>query len=107
MNVTCGSCAARYAVPDAKVQGRKVRIKCKKCGTPILIDGTAPDAPAGAPSVPARAGAPAGSGQRSASKQTMVGMPGNARATRPSSTFPAAAMAGVKATAPAQRTVSP
>ncbi len=40
MNVQCLSCSSRYSVPDAKVQGRKVRIKCKRCGEPILIDGT-------------------------------------------------------------------
>jgi len=40
MNVTCGSCPAKYAVPDDKVRGKKARIKCKHCGADILVDGT-------------------------------------------------------------------
>lgn len=41
MNVECSKCPAKYGVPDAKVRGRKVRITCKRCGAPIIIDGTA------------------------------------------------------------------
>jgi predicted Zn finger-like uncharacterized protein len=41
MNVECSNCPAKYGVPDAKVRGRKVRITCKRCGSPIVIDGTA------------------------------------------------------------------
>lgn len=83
MNVQCLSCSSRYSVPDAKVQGRKVRIKCKRCGDPILIDGThlgraqvgasnRPGArePSGAPAH--LAPAPLGS---TGKKQTMIGMP--------------------------------
>lgn len=40
MEVSCTSCPARFAVPDDKVRGRKVRIKCKRCEAPIVIDGT-------------------------------------------------------------------
>jgi predicted Zn finger-like uncharacterized protein len=40
MNVACPQCPAKYAVTDDKVRGRKVRIKCKRCGSPIIVDGT-------------------------------------------------------------------
>ena len=40
MNVACSSCPAKYAVPDEKVRGRKVRITCKRCGAAIIVDGT-------------------------------------------------------------------
>jgi predicted Zn finger-like uncharacterized protein len=40
MNVTCTGCPAKYAVPDDKVRGKKVRITCKHCGTNIIVDGT-------------------------------------------------------------------
>ncbi len=61
MNVSCTSCSAKYAVPDEKVRGKKVKITCKHCGTGIIVDGTKPGAmsvaPA-APAAPAAAGAP-------------------------------------------------
>ncbi|MEO6602464.1 MAG: zinc-ribbon domain-containing protein, partial [Polyangiaceae bacterium] len=41
MNVTCTGCPAKYAVPDEKVRGKKVRITCKHCGTNIVVDGNA------------------------------------------------------------------
>ncbi|HEY3233957.1 MAG TPA: zinc-ribbon domain-containing protein, partial [Polyangiaceae bacterium] len=47
MNVACGNCPAKYAVPDAKVKGKKVRIQCKRCGAAIVIDGTQLDAVSG------------------------------------------------------------
>src|SRR3954471_21423274 len=43
MNVTCTGCPAKYAVPDEKVRGKKVRITCKHCGTNIVVDGTTND----------------------------------------------------------------
>src|SRR6478735_4794222 len=44
MNVTCTGCPAKYAVPDEKVRGKKVRITCKHCGTHIVVDGTTEEA---------------------------------------------------------------
>ena len=41
MNVTCTGCPAKYAVPDEKVRGKKVRITCKHCGANIVVDGSA------------------------------------------------------------------
>lgn len=40
MNVACPGCGTRYAVADDKVRGRRVRITCKHCSTPIVVDGT-------------------------------------------------------------------
>ena len=40
MHVKCGKCPAVYAVPDKKVRGRKVKIKCKRCEADIIVDGT-------------------------------------------------------------------
>src|SRR6478609_7961214 len=53
MNVTCTGCPAKYAVPDEKVRGKKVRITCKHCGTNIVVDGTAFDTSADAAPKPA------------------------------------------------------
>lgn len=39
MKVQCGQCPAKYAVVDERVQGRKVRIHCKRCGAAIVVDG--------------------------------------------------------------------
>lgn len=50
--IVCQSCQAQYSVPDAKVQGRKVRVTCKHCGYGIIVDGMAappPPAPKLAP----------------------------------------------------------
>src|SRR6185295_3935651 len=40
MNIASSNCPAKYAVPDDKVRGRKVRITCKRCGAGIVVDGT-------------------------------------------------------------------
>jgi predicted Zn finger-like uncharacterized protein len=53
MKVSCQACGAKYTISDEKVRGRKVKIRCKSCGTPIVVDGANPaevsaDAPAAA-----------------------------------------------------------
>ena len=65
MKVSCQACGAKYTIADDKVRGRKVKIRCKSCGTPIVVDGQseAPPAPAaGAPAaeIGAAAAAPKG-----------------------------------------------
>lgn len=45
MKITCESCSAKYTIADDKVRGRKVKIRCKGCGTPIVVDGQQPPAP--------------------------------------------------------------
>ena len=39
MKITCESCGAKYTIADDKVVGRKVKIRCKGCSTPIVVDG--------------------------------------------------------------------
>ena len=46
MKVTCQSCQAKYTIADEKVRGKVAKIRCKKCGTTIIVNGT--DSPAGA-----------------------------------------------------------
>ncbi|HEX2880964.1 MAG TPA: zinc-ribbon domain-containing protein [Polyangiaceae bacterium] len=48
MNVACSQCSAKYAINDDRVKGRKVRIKCKRCGNSFVVDGTAETEDAGA-----------------------------------------------------------
>ena len=47
MKVTCQACSAQYTIADDKVKGRKVKIRCKACQTPIVVDGQNPPADAG------------------------------------------------------------
>jgi predicted Zn finger-like uncharacterized protein len=39
MKVVCESCQAKYQVPDERVAGKKLKIKCKRCGATVLIRG--------------------------------------------------------------------
>lgn len=54
MKVTCQACSAQYTIADDKVKGRKVKIRCKACQTPIVVDGQnpPPDAGGGASEAP-------------------------------------------------------
>lgn len=69
MKISCPSCSAKYSIADEKVQSRLAKIRCRKCGTSIVIDGNvspahvyAADGPAaaGAVEAPAAAAAPSG-----------------------------------------------
>jgi predicted Zn finger-like uncharacterized protein len=40
MKITCQSCQSKYNVADEKVQGKIVKIRCRKCGATIVVDGT-------------------------------------------------------------------
>jgi predicted Zn finger-like uncharacterized protein len=60
MKVSCQACGAKYTISDDKVRGRKVKIRCKSCGTPIVVDGANPaEAGAADAAAPQPAGAPA------------------------------------------------
>jgi predicted Zn finger-like uncharacterized protein len=51
MKITCSSCPAKYTIADEKVAGKIVKIRCKKCGATIVVngaEGAAAAAPAGA-----------------------------------------------------------
>jgi predicted Zn finger-like uncharacterized protein len=39
VKIACPSCAAKYSIADDKVQNRLAKIRCRKCGTTIVIDG--------------------------------------------------------------------
>lgn len=41
MKITCHSCGAKYTVSDDKVQGKTVKMKCRKCGATIVVGGAA------------------------------------------------------------------
>ena len=42
MKVSCPACEAKYNIADDKVQGKKVKVRCKTCGSQILVNGTVP-----------------------------------------------------------------
>jgi predicted Zn finger-like uncharacterized protein len=49
MKITCQTCQSKYTVSDEKVQGKTVKIKCRKCGATILVNSSgATTSPAGA-----------------------------------------------------------
>jgi predicted Zn finger-like uncharacterized protein len=58
MQFLCEKCGTRYSVPDERVRGKRVRTKCRKCGSDILVEGPGTDgaraAPSVAPGAPAR-----------------------------------------------------
>ncbi|HEX8793536.1 MAG TPA: zinc-ribbon domain-containing protein [Polyangiaceae bacterium] len=56
MKITCQACAAKYTIADEKVLGKVVKIRCKKCGATIVVNG---NDPAAASSGAAAAAAPA------------------------------------------------
>lgn len=39
MKITCQSCGAKYTIADEKIRGRTVKIRCKKCSSPIVVNG--------------------------------------------------------------------
>jgi|HubBroStandDraft_1064217.scaffolds.fasta_scaffold01600_12 predicted Zn finger-like uncharacterized protein len=59
MKITCQSCQSKYNVADDKVTGKIVKIRCRKCGATIVVDGTTAAAAGGSASTPPAAPAPA------------------------------------------------
>ncbi len=39
MKIVCENCAAKYSIADEKVKGKAFKIRCKKCGEPIVVRG--------------------------------------------------------------------
>ncbi len=39
MKISCQSCPAKYTIADEKVLGKIVKIRCKKCGATIVVNG--------------------------------------------------------------------
>jgi predicted Zn finger-like uncharacterized protein len=52
MKITCQACAAKYTIADDKVAGKVVKIRCKKCGATIVVNGNEASAGAGAAEQP-------------------------------------------------------
>ncbi|MFZ5894038.1 MAG: zinc-ribbon domain-containing protein [Myxococcota bacterium] len=71
MNVACTACPAKYAVPDDRVRGKRVRITCKHCGTFIVVDGTNLGASGGSQAGPLPQGAGNNVRER---RKTMLGI---------------------------------
>jgi predicted Zn finger-like uncharacterized protein len=44
MKITCQACQAKYTIADEKVLGKVVKIRCKKCGATIVVNGNDPTA---------------------------------------------------------------
>ncbi len=44
MKIVCDSCSAKYSIADEKVAGRVFKIRCKKCGSAIVVRGDQVDA---------------------------------------------------------------
>lgn len=40
MKITCQSCQSKYTIADEKIHGKVARIRCRKCGETIEVDGT-------------------------------------------------------------------
>jgi predicted Zn finger-like uncharacterized protein len=40
MKITCQACQAKYTIADEKVVGKVVKIRCKKCGASIVVNGS-------------------------------------------------------------------
>jgi predicted Zn finger-like uncharacterized protein len=60
MKISCQSCHSKYNVADDKVQGKIVKIRCRKCGSTIVVNATAGmasngSAPAPLPTAPSTA----------------------------------------------------
>jgi predicted Zn finger-like uncharacterized protein len=47
MKITCQACQAKYTIADEKVLGKVVKIRCKKCGSTIVVNGSDPSASPG------------------------------------------------------------
>jgi predicted Zn finger-like uncharacterized protein len=41
MKISCQSCQSKYNVADEKVRGKVVKIRCRKCGATIVVNGAA------------------------------------------------------------------
>jgi predicted Zn finger-like uncharacterized protein len=47
MKITCQACEAKYTIADEKVQGKVAKIRCKKCGATIVVNGPGASAEGG------------------------------------------------------------
>jgi predicted Zn finger-like uncharacterized protein len=71
MKISCQSCQSKYNVADEKVQGKIVKIRCRKCGATIVVNASSGaaangSAPAPVPTAPATVARGADAGKASA-----------------------------------------
>jgi predicted Zn finger-like uncharacterized protein len=59
MKFLCGNCKAKYQIADEKASGKTLRMKCRRCGHDILIDGHNVASSSPPPAAPAAARRPA------------------------------------------------
>jgi predicted Zn finger-like uncharacterized protein len=55
MKISCQSCHSKYNVADEKVQGKIVKIRCRKCGATIVVNASGVAANGSVPAPPATA----------------------------------------------------
>jgi predicted Zn finger-like uncharacterized protein len=60
MKITCQSCQSKYNVADEKVQGKIVKIRCRKCGATIVVQGNGAASTNGSAAAAGASGAAAG-----------------------------------------------
>jgi predicted Zn finger-like uncharacterized protein len=70
MKISCQSCQSKYTIADDKVAGKVVKIRCKKCGATIVVNGSG-DAAALADAVSYAPGPHAGGADASADAWTV------------------------------------
>src|ERR1700733_4961124 len=58
MRFACEQCQAKYSIPDARVAGKVVRLRCQRCGSEITVRGPPAGASEEAASPPLEAPAP-------------------------------------------------
>ncbi len=51
MKIICDSCGAKYTVSDDKVQGKTVKVKCRKCSAVIVVSSSGDVSTTGGPAV--------------------------------------------------------
>src|SRR5690349_228804 len=42
MRITCTSCEAKYSISEDRLAGRRVKVRCRKCGESFPVDAPAP-----------------------------------------------------------------
>ncbi len=73
MKFVCDSCSAKYQIPDKKIEGRTLRMKCRKCGHAIIIKGPVPGAAKQDSPAIARRASPSTAGARRPARKSALG----------------------------------
>lgn len=103
MKVTCESCGSKYTIKDEKVRGKRVKIRCKGCKSPIVVDGTSLDGSARV----ATSESPAALSDAPEASVSMEPGADEPSATAPQGAFPAAGAFAAGAPAAEQPAMAP